>query len=412
MVDRDSELFEQVKRATAAMRPRPEVVACTRIAALGVVVASEGPFDVLVAGSSVVGGTGLVSLRRLRMEHPATVLVMASAHRPSGSFREIIRAGAVDVLQLPLDDEAVGEAVGDAIAIASRFPALPEPKPAELRPGAAEGALITVVSATGGSGKTFLATNVAYYLHTQHELRVCLVDLDLQFGELATALRLRPRYTITDAIARDDRDESEMADRLAELVVRHDTGLYVLAGPSDPAAGDAVEASEVVRLLTALRATFDVVVVDTPAALSEPVLAAVDVADQIVAVGTLDLPSVRNMGILLSTLKQLKIPEGNVQLVLNKVEKDVGIDVAQVTKYFPQGFAIVLPYGREVSRSLNMGMPILAYQPTSEVSRALQEGMAALPLPLPLQGRRVPENGAGKEPRRRRGMRQRLVPGT
>ena len=62
-------------------------------------------------------------------------------------------------------------------------------------------------------------------------------------------------------------------------------------------------------------------------------------------------------------MKQLKVPADRIQLVLNKVEPDVGMDVAQVTRYFPQGFAMVIPYGREANRSLNMGMPVLAYAP-------------------------------------------------
>ena len=75
-------------------------------------------------------------------------------------------------------------------------------------------------------------------------------------------------------------------------------------------------------------------------------------------------------------MKQLKVPAERVKLVLNKVEPDVGMDVAQVTRYFPQGFEMVIPYGRDVNRSLNMGMPLLAFAPRSEVSKVLGAGLA------------------------------------
>jgi MinD-like ATPase involved in chromosome partitioning or flagellar assembly len=78
---------------------------------------------------------------------------------------------------------------------------------------------------------------------------------------------------------------------------------------------------------------------------------------------------------MLTTLKKLKVPSERVRLLLNKVEPDVGIDVARVEQYFPQGFSMVIPYGREVNRSLNMGQPVLAYAPRGEVSKALAAGL-------------------------------------
>ena len=57
------------------------------------------------------------------------------------------------------------------------------------------------------------------------------------------------------------------------------------------------------------------------------------------------------------------------------MEPDVGIDVARVEQYFPQGFSMIIPYGREVNRSLNMGQPVLAYAPRGEVSKALASGL-------------------------------------
>ena len=128
-------------------------------------------------------------------------------------------------------------------------------------------------------------------------------------------------------------------------------------------------------VIEAARPKFDYVVIDTPTALSEGVLVALEQADQIFCLATLDLPSVRNLGVMLSTFKKLKVPVERVTLLLNKVEPDVGIDVARVEQYFPQGFSMVIPYGREVNRSLNMGQPVLAYAPRGEVSKALAAGL-------------------------------------
>src|SRR5439155_10394004 len=86
-------------------------------------------------------------------------------------------------------------------------------------------------------------------------------------------------------------------------------------------------------------------------------------------------PSVRNLGMFLQTLQKLRISVDNVSLVLNKIEKDVGISVDQITKLFPQGFRSTLPYAREVSRSVNVGKPILISYPETVIAHRLVAGM-------------------------------------
>ena len=144
--------------------------------------------------------------------------------------------------------------------------------------------------------------------------------------------------------------------------------LAVLPAPKDPTDADRIHPTDVTKVIEAARRRWDYVVVDTPAQLSEVVLAAFDLSNSLYVMATMDLPSVRNMGVFLNTLDKLKIPSDNINLILNKAEKDVGIDVEQITKLFPQGFQAVLPYAREVSKSVNVGTPILAFAPASETS--------------------------------------------
>src|SRR6185295_14883761 len=144
-----------------------------------------------------------------------------------------------------------------------------------------------------GCGKTFFATNIGYFLTRYTGKRVCIVDLDLQFGEVVTAMRLRPKYTIFDALQREDTDE---------------TGVHVLAAPREPSEADRISPPDVTRIVEAVRKQFDYVVVDTPPQLNENVLAAFDLSDHLYVMATLDLPSVRNMSVFLSTLDRLKVP--------------------------------------------------------------------------------------------------------
>jgi pilus assembly protein CpaE len=377
VLERDPGLAEQVRLAADKIDPAPEVVALGRVGAVGDLMAQQGPFAVMVAGPSLATRSGLRRLASVHEEFPATSVLVIFADRPDASLREIIQVGADDILRLPLDTAELVLALERTLDISQRRSARgTSPVVASVAPSAPEGRrparVFTVSSATGGCGKTFFATNMALFLARHTGKKVVLVDLDLQFGEVSTALRLRPNYTIYDALHRDGEAENlEFAEHLSEFLVEHESGFSVLAAPKDPAEADRIAPPDVTRVLEVLRSQADYVVVDTPAALSEVVLAAFDVSEHLFSMATVDLPSVRNMGVFLQTLEKLRIPSDNISLILNKAERDVGLDVSQIVRLFPQGFKAILPYAREVSRSINMGMPVLASDPTSEVSRKL-----------------------------------------
>jgi pilus assembly protein CpaE len=379
VLDRNESLAEQFTNVVDDLRPRPEVQSCSRIGAVGDLLTDEGPFDILVAGPSLATRSGLARLEVIHDELPDMHLMLAFARRPDAALRDIVRTGAVDLLQLPADDEVLKESLARVLEMSRKR--VPVPAVTAAAAGSAPGrpgTVFTLSSATGGCGKTFLATNLAYLLTHYTGKRACIVDLDLQFGEVSTALRLRPRYTIYDVLQREDTDEADLQAHLEEYMVTHETGFSVLAAPKDPSEADRINPPDVTRIIEAARARFDYVVVDTPSALTEVVLAAFDLSDQLYTMATLDLPSVRNMSVFLGTLERLKIPSDNVKLIMNKAETDVGIDMDQVTRLFPQGFNQVLPYAKEVSRSINLGMPVTASSPNSEVSRLMLKGFAEL----------------------------------
>ncbi len=396
VLDRGDGLAEQIRGLSDQFSEAPKITACTRIGAVGEMLEEEGPFDLLVAGPSLGTRSGLARLRIIAEELPEMRIVLAFSRRPDASLRDIVRTGAIDLLQLPVEDADLVESLERAAALLPTAPApviveqqsttaavpMAVPEPAPDRPGI----VYTIASATGGCGKTFYATNLAWFLHKWMGKKVCIVDLDLQFGEVSTALRLRPKYTIFDALQREDADESDLTAHIEEYTVVHDTGVHVLAAPRDPSEADRISPPDVTRILEAVRNRFDYVLVDTPPALAETVLVAFDLSDLLYVMATLDLPSVRNMSVFLSTLDRLKIDTSDLRLILNKAEEDIGIDIDQVTKLFPQGFESVLPYAKEVSRSINLGMPVMAASPEAEISQLMAQGMKlVLPDALQLQ---------------------------
>jgi MinD-like ATPase involved in chromosome partitioning or flagellar assembly len=326
--------------------------------------------------------TGLRRLAQVHRAAPKTVIALTQGAVPI-SMTEAASCGASEVISYPASSVKLRNALQRILTTAEAVrgekvvirevpaPAPPLPAPAAAPVGTAK--VFTVTSPTGGCGKTFFATNLAAYLAGATGGRVLLIDLDLQFGEVSLALGLRPQRTISELINEDDMEEA-----FSDYLVEHSSGYKVLSAPADPFAAELVGPREATHVLEIARTQFDYVVVDTPPSLNEVVLAAFDQSRFLVVMATLDVPSLRNLRVFLETIERLKLPAEDVSCVLNKAEPDNGIDLQELLRIYPRGFAAVLPYSKEVSRSLNVGQPVLMVDPKAEISVKLLEAGAKL----------------------------------
>ena len=365
----------------ASLGPGYQVVTSTNVIDVVDEVREQGPFDVLVAGPVFDSHAGMARLATLRAIAAVPAVVLALGPKPKASLSDIVRTGAVELIEYPTSKRQLAAALKRAFDIADvsavgrgarRCPSWPTGVVVE-RPHFAE--VFTVASSSGGCGKTFYATNLACYLAAQTGQRVCLVDLDLQFGEVSTALHLRPRFTISDLLSREPVDDDDLDEHVEEYLEEHELGFSVLAAPFSPADADMIAPKDVYKVMGALRRHFDYIVVDTPAQLSEIVLAAFDHSTRVLCMVTLDLPSIRNMRVFLSTLEKLRINSETIGVVLNKVEDDIGIDISDVQEVLDNKIVSVLPYSREVMKSINKGKPALVSAANSDIGKKLAGGM-------------------------------------
>ena len=322
----------------------------------------------------------MARLASLRASAAVPAVVLALGPKPKASLADIVRTGAVDLVEYPTSKRQLSMALKRAFDIADVSGSGAEP----TLPVVADGVVVershfadvfTVASSSGGCGKTFYATNLACYLAAQTNQRVCLVDLDLQFGEVSTALHLRPRFTISDLLSREPVDDDDLDEHVEEYLEEHELGFSVLAAPFSPADADMIAPKDVYKVMAALRRHFDYIVVDTPAQLSEIVLAAFDHSTRVLCMVTLDLPSIRNMRVFLTTLEKLKISSETIGVVLNKVEEDIGIDIGDVQEVLDNKIISVLPYSREVMKSINKGRPALVSAANSDIGQKLSGSM-------------------------------------
>jgi pilus assembly protein CpaE len=377
VVDRRGHLTTDLADAAAGLDPSPEILRLRQPTQVIDAVGLHRP-DVIVAGPEETTHAGLRRLAKVHRAFPHSVILLTPNGHSELSVAEVAASGVYDVLPYPTTTGRLRAKMRSALNIATRPHPQRHVEPETVAPPTTRvGHVMTVTSATGGCGKTFYATNMAAYLTRATGGKVLLVDLDLQFGEVAISLRFRSFRSIAELIEEDD-----IAGVLPSYVMRHDAGFDVLCAPEDPIASERIGPVDATKVLAAAQAAYDYVVVDTPPALNEVVLAAFDRSRSLVVMATMDVPSLRNLRVFLATLERLNLDAEHVSLILNKEEAGTGIDVGRLQKIYPQGFTAVLPYATEVTRSINRGQPVIVMAPTSDISRRFVEGAARLVTPV------------------------------
>jgi len=228
--------------------------------------------------------------------------------------------------------------------------------------------VIVVVSPKGGSGKTAVSSNLAVALAQRHPGRVVAVDLDVQFGDLGTALSLTPERTLAQLARTTQIDATTVKLHLTPS----EHGLFVLAGAHDPVDADSISHAHVSAVLPLLAQNFDYVVVDTPAGLDELTLAALECATDLLLVSSLDVTSIRSLRKALDALDTIGV-KADRRLLLNRADAKVGLNPSDAEEAMGMKIACSIPSTREIPLSLNLGTPVVISEPKAEVAKQLQK---------------------------------------
>lgn len=235
--------------------------------------------------------------------------------------------------------------------------------------------VIVVVSAKGGVGKSTVAVNTAVGLAQVAPMETVLVDLDIQFGDVATLLDLKPTHSIADAFRTTAVRDTLI---LRTFLSVHPAGLYVLAGAGSPTVGDRVNASHVKRLLKHLSSQFRYVVVDTGAGLDEHTLAALEEANDVVIVTNMDVASIRAVRKEVDVLAELDLLPASRQLVLNMADRQSGLTTQDVEAVVGMPVSVVLPRSTDVPLAGNLGQPFMLAKKPGAVAKAMKHLLGLL----------------------------------
>lgn len=379
---------------------------------------------------------GIALARDLRADHPGLGIVLISVEESPALRRRGQQAGAAAYLLKPFEGEELVSAVRTAVAQEARSTrppaprrraapaestqelpvtrsrrghldtvppvpapakpvdpakseeplAPPPPPPPPLRPrGRNEaGHVIVVFSGKGGVGKSVLAINLAAMVGTETGEDVALVDLDLQFGDLAVLLGLQPVDTIADLPAAAKRVDAAF---LGSLMPEAPGNLRVLCSPLSPELADLVRPEHVATVIDTLKAAFDYVIVDLSQHLDDVSLTALDKADRIVLLIDNNLPAIKDAKLAFRLFATLGIPGERIVMVLNRANAPSEVTVSQIEANLQWKVGVKVPSeGGLVLRSVQRAVPAVLMEPDSEFALSVRE-LAGTLIPLPDAGR-------------------------
>ena len=295
----------------------------------------------------------------------AHVPIVATARDLSpAAVRQLLREGVADFIPQPIDRAEVLDVLRSAEHKARR----------RRQRSPAQGRVLTFSRATGGAGATTLAVNVAHALaRSQRQAKVCLIDLDLQFGAVALQLDLVPTAGLFDiAQARQSFDPSLFLSSLVE----HRSGLRVLPSPSAPISIEALRPAVVNALLELARVEFDYVIVDLPCALTNWTETVLSHSDLMYLVAQPTLPAVWQLRRLLDAIETFGLEDLNVQLALNRLTApfwSAGSQRRQAEKALGRRFDYCIADQPDVLiEAANRGTPVLDVRRYSRFGRELR----------------------------------------
>jgi pilus assembly protein CpaE len=347
----------------------------------------ETPTDLLVVACSGYSERALSLIAGTARERPGLPVVVLSVSSPNGFLTRVFEVGADDVVHLPESPERVRFTLQKVLARRRASAAGGEGSSAQM---------ICVLGPKGGTGKTVTSSNLTVALASMGH-SVAALDLDLQFGDLALCMGVRPETTIFDLAQSGG---SLDAEKLDAYLVPHESGANVLVGPTRPDQASSITIPFLREVYAILRATHDFVVVDSSPGFTPEVIAAIDASTHVCLLGMLDALSLKNSRVGLETLELMGYDPPRIVFVLNRADSRVGIsdeDVARVVGRRPD---VRVPSDIEITRSVNEGRPIVLAKPNSEAAKSFRRLAEAFAVPAAAEAPAA--NGSVSKPARRR----------
>lgn len=326
-------------------------------------IANNDPL-VVILGPDLDQETAFGIADTIDLRHPEVVVVLM-AQPTDEIFSRAARSGIREVIAGDSNEELLHTSAVAALEAARRrrnkfVSAVPN----------ATGRVVAVLAPKGGVGKTTVSTNLAVGLAQQDGDRTVIVDCDLLFGDVATALLLNPKqtwYDIAQSLAVPN------STTVKAFLTSHSSGLYALCAPESPLKTEGISPRHLEDTIGLLAQEFANVVVDTAAGLDINTIAAIKHATDIALVCGSERAGAESLRRYISALDELGITEARRFFVLNRADAKVGITNGEIAEIVGMEPSVLLPSDRVVPLAMNQGLPIQTLAPRSGIAKAFRQ---------------------------------------
>ena len=295
-------------------------------------------------------------IKQLAAACPETAVITAACDASPHLILGSIRAGAREFLQLPIISDEFRTVVDRVV---------------EFRAGLElstrkNGRVVAVFSGKGGTGVSFFGINLA----AATGVPTLIVDLNLQAGDAASFLGLDAKYSMVDFV----RNRARLDDALiSSFVTPHSANLAVLAAPPEAHEAEDIKPQDVAESVHLLAQRYDCLVLDLQHTFDPVTVSALDLADDILLLLTLDIPGIRSTKRALKVFDRLGYPRQKVHVIVNRWSKNIDVELKKVETHLNEQLIGFVPNDyRKVIESINLGRPLVQADPASKITTEIK----------------------------------------
>lgn len=313
-----------------------------------------------IVGLDAGTNSGIESLSAMTGEFPSMYLLALSERSDADLILKAMRAGAHDFLCKPVKENDLRAAAEKIFKLMT----------AHKEHQGSGGKIVSVFSNKGGNGTTTIAVNLADALVRYHGKKVVVVDLALANGDVTMFFNVNPTYSILDLAKNAEKADY---DFLHTLLLKHSSGVYILADPPMIEDAESISAEQVKEMLSTLQSMFDIIIVDTSHQFEERTLTALERSDIILLVTLLNLPSLKNTQRCLELFRRIGFRDEQIRLVLSRFLPSAEIPREKIEEIMkiPVFFAVPNDYPTVIS-SVNRGKLLREISPDKEVTKCFR----------------------------------------
>ncbi|HOT92263.1 MAG TPA: response regulator [Anaerolineae bacterium] len=349
--------------------------------------------DVVLMDINLPGMDGIATTGKIIELMPTVQIVMLSVQGETDYMRRAMMAGARDYLTKPPSADELLDAIHRAYKLRQKMGTgalvMPGTAPSQAAAvsRATEAKVVTIYSPKGGTGCTTLAVNLAIALQTLlgPDSKVCVIDTNLQFGDVAIFMKLQATRTIADLVPHvQDLD----VDLLKTVMTPHTSGVKVLVAPPLPEDAEVFKESgteesgansNLKTILKFVGREFDYIILDAPHQVDDITLADLDVSDLVAIVTRPVIPEIRGARQFIDLLQKMNFGMDKIALVINGVDnKRMGIQPEAIERAMIPAM-VHIPYDERIAlRAANYGEPLILKNARTPIGQAIMDFAAAI----------------------------------